>query len=378
MDITSEFVHLARFALTGRREDAILLLRRSIPTLLKQRPDLAAELNALLAQTTTPPTRAKSALPEPIPVDLDSRLELLRREEQPFLEVEPIWPTQVRNDLAQVILERTQEERLHAAGVTPTRSLLFVGPPGVGKSLAARYLALHLKRPLLTLDLAAVMSSFLGRTGNNIRVVLDFARRSPSVLLLDEFDAIAKRRDDSAEVGELKRLVTVLLQAIDDWPHHGLLVAATNHPDLLDPAVWRRFDRVIKFPLPTADEIKNTLLASLRNQSESIEENILNLLAVLLKGKSFADLNRIILTARRKALVGDESLRDVLEQLIVSLMEERPHPDRINLAVSMLRSGFSQREASEITRVSRDTIRRHSQNEAEPNRKVVKLNGPET
>jgi len=98
------------------------------------------------------------------------------------------------------------------------------------------------------------MSSFLGKTGSNIRVVLDFARRQPCVLLLDEFDAITKRRDDSAEIGELKRLVTVLIQAIDEWPADGLLVAATNHPELLDPAIWRRFDRVVEFPLPTSSE----------------------------------------------------------------------------------------------------------------------------
>jgi SpoVK/Ycf46/Vps4 family AAA+-type ATPase len=375
MDINSEFAHLARFALAGRREDAILLLRRFLPTLSKQRPELAAEISALLTQMATAPTRAKSPLSDPIPVDIDSRLELLRREEKPQLAVEPTWPSQVSSALDQVLLERSQEERLYAAGVMPTRSLLFVGPPGVGKSLAARYLALRLKRPLLTLDLAAVMSSFLGRTGNNIRVVLDFARRSPSVLLLDEFDAIAKRRDDSADVGELKRLVTVLLQSIDDWPHHGLLVAATNHPDLLDPAVWRRFDRVVEFPFPTANEIKDALLASLQNESQDIPENIIDLLAFLLEGKSFADLNKIVLTARREALISEVSLLEVLERLVSMLMDEQSHTTRIELAVSILRSGFSQREASEITGVSRDTIRRHAKDKAKPSRKVVKLNG---
>jgi hypothetical protein len=113
----------------------------------------------------------------------------------------------------------------------------------LGDTLAARVLARTLGRPLLILDLAAVMSSFLGRTGGNLRHVLDYAKSIECVLLLDELDAIAKRRDDAGEIGELKRLVTVLIQEIDDWPSSGLLVAATNHPELLDPAIWRRFFR---------------------------------------------------------------------------------------------------------------------------------------
>src|ERR1700733_11402427 len=147
------------------------------------------------------------------------------------------------------------ETKFADADLHPTKSALFVGPPGVGKTLAARWIAKKLNRPLIVLDLSAVMSSFLGRTGNNVRNVLDYAKGVECIFLLDEFDAIAKRRDDAVEVGELKRLVTVLLQEIDEWPSSGILIAATNHPELLDPAVWRRFDLIVKFPMPAEDQL---------------------------------------------------------------------------------------------------------------------------
>ena len=110
------------------------------------------------------------------------------------------------------------------------------------------------------------MSSYLGRTGSNIRHVLDYAKGVDGVLLLDELDAIAKRRDDATDVGELKRLVTVLLQEIDDWPSSGLLIAATNHPGLLDPAVWRRFELRVSFPMPGDDVVGGRHQCLLRPQ----------------------------------------------------------------------------------------------------------------
>jgi SpoVK/Ycf46/Vps4 family AAA+-type ATPase len=125
--------------------------------------------------------------------------------------------------LDQILSERRREEELFKQGLSPTRSIIFTGPPGVGKTLAARWVARELQRPLLTLDLSAVMSSFLGRTGANVRHVLDYAKTVNGVLLLDELDSIAKRRDDATDVRELKLLVTVLLQEIDDGPATGLL-----------------------------------------------------------------------------------------------------------------------------------------------------------
>ncbi|MBT3107222.1 ATP-binding protein [Streptomyces sp. COG19] len=157
--------------------------------------------------------------------------------------------------------------------------------------MAARWLAYELKLPLLVLDLSSVMSSYLGRTGANIRKVLDYAKSSPSVLLLDELDTVAKRRDDAAEVGELKRLVTVLLQEIDDWPSSSLLLAATNHGELLDPAVWRRFDVVVDFPLPGPVELEEAL----HHYCGSAAPEGMGFLVRVLAGASFADAERLVM-----------------------------------------------------------------------------------
>ena len=142
----------------------------------------------------------------------------MRVEERPVLDWEPVFSPNIARQLKAIVEERLNPHALRAAGLEPTRTALFVGPPGVGKTMAARWVARELGRPLLTLDLAAVMSSYLGRTGSNLRLVLDYAKAIDCVLLLDELDAIAKRRDDREEIGELKRLVTVLIQQIDDWP----------------------------------------------------------------------------------------------------------------------------------------------------------------
>jgi MoxR-like ATPase len=356
IDIEAQFVHLARLALAGRANDVELLSRKTLTRLSDSRPDLANEIQKVLSGSATASEIARSRGANiALPVDLDSRLELLKREASPRVHPEPIWSPTVRVELESLLNERARADELTLAGLSPSRSVLLVGPPGLGKTLAARWLAEKLSRPLLTLDLASVMSSFLGKTGSNIRVVLDFARRQPCLLLLDEFDAIAKRRDDTAEIGELKRLVTVLIQAIDEWPADGLLVAATNHPELLDPAIWRRFDRIIEFPFPTEEEIERQLEGLIGDQ---LSQPTIRTVSTLFKGKSYAEVAREVMRAKRQAVLNGEDL-SVLLTTLSAPKERASQKNRLAWAQELRSKGFSEREIAQRTGLSRQTLSKY-------------------
>jgi SpoVK/Ycf46/Vps4 family AAA+-type ATPase len=352
-------VHLARLALSGNRADIVAYVRKIARKVARFDPNVAEQL-ATLAQESNPSRNAmlRGEQLDRLPVDMDSRLELARFEDDIALDVAPIWQEPVKSKLEQVLVERTKFKELASANLVPTRSLLFTGAPGLGKSLAAKWLAKSLGLPLLTVDLAAVMSSFLGRTGNNIRNILDYAKSIDCVLFLDELDALAKRRDDATEVGELKRLVTVLLQEIDSWPSHGLMLAATNHPDLLDPAVWRRFDMIVEFPLPSETSIR-TALDSWVSDDHEVSASLLDALPIVLSGMSFSDLKRTISQLKRNQIVASVPLSESLGKLIEQRIDSLSKNEKIQVARKLLESGLSQRAVNQLTGLSRDTIRRH-------------------
>lgn len=355
-----ELVHLVRLALEGRQNDVAALAKRIALRLRKNDPRLSKDIQKLLASYST---ITRSATGTPLPVDADSRLELLKREVHHAFEIEPIWSKNVLDELLVVLKERDKTSELAKAGVSPTRSILFFGPPGVGKTLAARWIAARMKKPLLTLDLATVMSSFLGKTGGNIRTVLNYACTNSTVLLLDEFDAIAKRRDDSSDVGELKRLVTVLLQAIDEWPSSSMLLAATNHPELLDPAVWRRFDRVIEFPKPNDTEIFEVISGALENTKNQLDTDFLKNLSSLLSGLSHSDVVRLVNVAKRLSVINKLSLEESLLHASTPIVQSLSTEKKLQLAQMFKSKKISQRQISELTSLSRDTIRKHLSDE---------------
>lgn len=353
-----DLAQLARLALVGRQQDVQAFIQRMARRYREAMPGLAAELQGLLQESPTRQSPLRRETSAPLPVDLESRLQLLRIDQHPDLDVEPIWDESVSSSLLQVVTERRRLKELANQGLMPTKSVIFTGPPGVGKSLAARWLARELGKPLVTLDLSAVMSSYLGRTGANVRHVLDYAKGVDCVLLLDEIDSIAKRRDDASDVGELKRLVTVLLQEIDDWPATGLLIAATNHSDLLDPAVWRRFEMRVEFPMPADAAVRKAVDAFLRPDDANTQWR--DALGVALRGLSFSDIERELILARRSAVVHSQPLEDALGRVVKNRVEPLPRRARGQIALWLTEAGISQRQVHDLTGVSRDTIRKNT------------------
>jgi SpoVK/Ycf46/Vps4 family AAA+-type ATPase len=355
--LSEDVVQLARLGLSGRSQDVQAYVRQSIRKLRQQSPELAGQLSELLALAPTALSPLRDFGGAIVPVDADSRLALAKSEFPVVLPGNPILDADLKAKIEQVVAERRHLSALERQGLGPTRSLLFIGPPGVGKTMSARWLASLLERPLIILDLATVMSSFLGKTGANIRSVLEYAKSVESVLLLDEFDSIAKKRDDYGDVGELKRLVTVLLQEVDDWPSTSLLIAATNHGELLDPAVWRRFDDILEFRAPNAGERMEVLLSLFGDEAETMKA-WMPLLVDLWEGRSFSDLTRAVQWIRRRATISNETVLEVLLDRIRHELRNGSPEVRKHAAHLLSEAGKSDRKISEVVGISRDTIRK--------------------
>ena len=365
LEFDNDFAQLVRLALSEQTEDVRLFVARMVRKYRGVKPDLAKQMDLYLrskpARTSAPMRKTSTpSIPEqPLPVDGESRMSLLKVFREKPNSAQPLLSVELEQVLSQLIQERKQSERLALLGLHPARSAIFLGQPGVGKTLTARWLASQLDVPLYVLDLTTVMSSLLGKTGTNLRAALDFAKQMPCVLLLDEIDAIAKRRNDDSDIGELKRLVTVILQEVDEWPATGLLLAATNHPELIDPALWRRFDLVIEFKLPDAPQIKEAVKRFL-GPDLPVFGHWIDILAFAFNGESFSDIERAIQRFRRALALGTASDADLIEEFVKSRALALDHQPRIDLSVLLAKqTRLSQHTISDITGVSRDTIRKY-------------------
>lgn len=202
----------------------------------------------------------------------------------------------------ELIEEQQRTALLRSYNIDPRHRILLTGPPGNGKTSLAEALAYEMAVPLLTVRYDRVIGSYLGETALRIGKLFEFARTREAVLFFDEFDAIAKERGDPHDTGEVKRIVSSLLLEIDSLPAHVVVVAATNHPELLDRAVWRRFQVRMNLDLPTPKQRKHFLAETL-NAYHASPDIPTDGLSRHLAGMSFAELEEFSLDVRRRFIL---------------------------------------------------------------------------
>ena len=293
------------------------------------------------------------------PRDKDSLLELFEIIESDVALNEIILPVSQRAILDQIIEEQKNANKLIEHNMVPVNRLLLCGPPGTGKTMTAKALGHELELPIAYVRLDGLVSSYLGQTSANLRKVFDSVKNQRVILFLDEFDAIAKKRDDSNELGELKRVVTTLLQNFDNMPENVFLIAATNHEHLLDPAIWRRFNVTITLDLPNLQQRKDMLVKWFDNyqipDSEKIDFELLGKISEGLNGAQIKELS----SAAGKAYLMKENLKteDVTAILLQQLTKfSSDGEETMRVIVKMHERGVSTRQIGKALGIPNTTL----------------------
>ncbi len=337
-------VSLIRAGATGERE----LLKSTVEALVaderaKSHHTLADRLQrALNAVSITPPPLMSSALPANS--GRDAILEVVPR----FQLDDLILPLPVRRNAEHVIEEHMRAGVLRAHGVEPRHRVLLSGPPGNGKTSFAESIAEALALPFFMVRYDALIGSYLGETNVRLRKLFDTIRTQPSVLFFDEFDAIGKERGDTHETGEIKRVVSFLLMQLDQLPSYVIVIAATNHAELLDRAVWRRFQLRLDFPAPDQAMLAAYVNRMIGNWPERPNASASDIARAI--GKvSYAEALEFCQNVRRRCILGlgdiavDHALRIEADLWACRVNPIEPHAERSHQAPAPSRSTAKRR-----------------------------------
>lgn len=299
------------------------------------------------------------------PVDAESRMDIVEVS-FPQIDAEKIVLSKYSHEAISGFIESyNRRDILLKSGFSTSNSLLLYGPPGCGKTTVAQFISSVTGLPLITARLDGLVSSLLGSTSKNIRKIFEYASKRECILFLDEFDVIAKLRDDKNELGELKRVVNSLIQNIDSFSDNSILIAATNHHELLDSAIWRRFSTIITLKHPLKEEINQLLHVLLKGK----ESNFLDVpkkfefIEDALSGLSYSDIKTIIYNAMRGVILADRRCLtncDVLKEIY--LHNNHAVSDEDDLIKFLLLNGATHKEINEIMNIPLRKIQGLSKN----------------
>jgi SpoVK/Ycf46/Vps4 family AAA+-type ATPase len=324
---------------------------------------VAAQMNELLSKSVSLIGPSAITGQGRLPVDSESRLALADEETVTLADVPIILDASNERTVEEFINFVKKADQLQAHGVGITPSLITYGPPGSGKTQLARHIAARLALPIVTARADTLISSFLGSTSKNLRQLFDHVANRRCILFLDELDAFAKLRDDAQELGELKRVVVSLLQNIDALDSSIVLLAATNHEHLLDPAIWRRFAYKLPLALPNVSQRRRLFEHFLNKYSKDLDLDGLSAISDNLSG---ADIRSISQTAIREVVLADTNQieeRAILWRIIRTRLntdiplDDTP-PDQVRAIRDLAPQYFSGKRLADLLQTSESTVSR--------------------
>lgn len=355
-----DIARLVRFGLGGQMNDFRMYVSRLIRKYRVSDTSFSRELEYLLRPMTASDRALSQDLTREVRPSMKAPVRHVKQEDDAE---KPLLPQRIAKKIEVMLKEHEQAQVLAANGLAPTSTAIFTGPPGVGKTMTAEWIASRLGLPMYKLSIAETIGGHLGESGNNIQAAFAKVRETAGILFLDEIDAIAKTRSDDSDIGEMKRVVTVLLQQLDDKNPESLILAATNNASLIDPAIWRRFELRIDFPMPDESQVIQVLRDDLGKSDNAgvIPDQWIEALGITLKGMPFSEVRVAAMHIRKLCVLEGCSLKDATIGYIRENTEKLTHAQRIDLAVALVNtSEVTQRAASEMTGVSRQTIRRRT------------------
>ncbi|MFO1087906.1 MAG: ATP-binding protein [Reyranellaceae bacterium] len=307
---------------------------------------------ALAAVPVTPPplTTSSSSSGRDAIIELEARVRF----------EDLLLPLPARESGRQLVEEHFRADVLRAHGYEPRHRMLLSGPPGNGKTSFAESIAEALALPFFVVRYDALIGSYLGETNARLRKLFDYIRTQPSVLFFDEFDAIGKERGDTHETGEIKRVVSFLLMQLDQLPSYVIVIAASNHAELLDRAVWRRFQVRLSFPAPDRKQVEAFLNRVLSNWPQRPERPV-ELIAEQLGKVSYAEALDFCQNVRRREILGlgevriDEALERELDLWAVRVRPEALNGERTQQTATAARSKRSARSLARKAETTSET-----------------------